>query len=166
MKVWFGQIYIESGVSFPFSHLFQRRLSQEITALVEPSTKFIKEYGEDFEVMFRISAKEALQHNEIRGPTVFKKTKDVEYTVFLPFTVIMRHIDAPKHALSYLLKGVSDVFDLLEIDKAKFIDKQQVIIDGICSDSTMLEEPSWNEMDNRSPVRLLFTAFFAANRMV
>src|SRR5438132_14279232 len=98
MKVWFGQIYIGPGVSFPFSHHFQRRLSHEVTALVEPSEKFIKKFGREFELMFRISAKQKLKRNEIRGPTVFNKTRDVEYTIFLPFAVIIRHVDAPKLA--------------------------------------------------------------------
>ena len=160
MKVWFGQIYIEPGVSFPFSHHFQRRLSQEVTALVKPSANFLKNYGEDFELMFRISAKKALHDNEIRGPTVFRKTKDVEYTLFLPFTVIMRHADAPKVALTFLLKGVCDVFDLLEIDKTKLIEKQASLIDGICSDPTMLAEPSWDPDENKLPQRRVFTTFF------
>lgn len=160
MKVWFGQIYIEAGVSFPFSHHFQLRLSQEVTALVVPSPKFLNKYGENFELMFRISAKEALEDNEIRGPTVFKRTKDVEYTVFLPFTVIMQQADAPKHALKYLLKGVCNVFDQLEIDTTNLIKKQESLIDGICSDPKMLEAPSWDEERNKSPVRILFKNFF------
>lgn len=105
-----------------------------------------------------------LEDNEIRGPTVFKKTKDVEYTVFLPFTVIVDHGDAPSCALSFLLKGVCDVFDLLEIDKAKLVDQQVSLIDGICSDPTMLELPSWNEADNTTPAGMLFKAFFGKNR--
>lgn len=164
MKVWFGQMYIEPGVRFPFSHHFQRRLSQQVTALVAPSAKFIKEYGQDFELMFNVSAKGGLENNEIRGPTVFKKTKDVEYTVFLPFTVIMRHMDAPKRALRYLLQGVCDVLDQLEIDRTKLVEKQERLIDSICADPMMLEEPSWNEAENKTAVRNVFQAFFDSNR--
>src|SRR5438128_660345 len=105
MKVHFGQIYIEPGVEFPFSHLFQRYLAKEVTALVVPSGKFIEKYGSDFELMFRISAKNGIQDNEIRGPTVFRKAKDVEYTVFLPFDIISGTHDVPHSALRFLLKG-------------------------------------------------------------
>ena len=160
MLVHFGQIYIEAGVSFPFSHHFQKRISKEVTALVEPSVTFIKKYGRDFELMFNVSAKQALLENEIRGPTVFKKTRDVEYTVFLPFEVIIRQPEVPKSALRFLLQGVCDVFDLLEIDKSKLLEKQDALIDDICSDPTMLEGPSWDEEENKSPVRILFKAFF------
>jgi len=164
MKVWFGQIYVECGVVFPFSHQFQRRLSDEVTALAKPSALFIEQYGMDFELMFRVSAKRILQDNELRGPTVFKKTKDVEYTVFLPFDVIMRHADAPRQAVMFLLNGVCDVFDKLEIDKARLLDQRESIIEGICSDPTMLADPSWNETENKTPVRTVFAAFFEKNQ--
>jgi len=160
MKVYFGQIYIKAGVTFPFSHHFQCRIADEVTALVEPSAKFIEKYGKDFKLIFNVSAKEGLEDNEVRGPTVFKKTKDVEYTVLLPFDVIMRYKDAPRHALEFLLKGVCDLFDKLEIDKTTLVGKQSAIIEGICSDPTMLAEPSWNPAENKTPVWTLFTAFF------
>ena len=104
MKIYFGQIYIQAGVSFPFSFDFQRRLSEEVTPLLQPSSKFCKKYGDDFSLMFRISAKSDLEDNEIRGPTVFRKTRDVEYSIFLPFDVIVRHTDAPRSALRFLLR--------------------------------------------------------------
>lgn len=163
MKVWFRQCYIESGANFPFSHHFQKRFSREVTALSSPSAKFIQKYGEESELTFNVSAKRGLQDNELRGPTVFRKTKDVEYTVFLPFDVIMAHVDAPRHALLFLLKGVCKVFDLLEIDKSRLIEQQESLIDGICSDSMMLAEPSGNKEANQTQVRRIFTQFFEQN---
>lgn len=160
MKVWFRQFYIEPGVDFPFSHLFQRRLSREMTELVEPSAKFLKKCGNDFDVMFSVSAKQALHDNEIRGPVVVRKYKNVEFTVFLPFDVIMRTADAPRVALIFLLKGVAQAFDRLDIDKTRFLEKQESIIAGICADPTMLEAPSWDEAENQTRVRKVFTKFF------
>jgi hypothetical protein len=164
MNVWFGQVYIEPGVSFPFSHDFQRRLSKEVTALVQPSALFIETYGADFELMFNVSAKQRLKENEIRGPSVFKKTKNVEYTVFLPFEPIIQQSDPPKAALRFLLRGVCDVFDRLEIDKLRLIEKQESLMDDICSDLSMLEKPSWDEAENQTLVRTLFTASFQSRQ--
>src|SRR3974377_1652345 len=144
MQISFTQVYIEGGVSFPFSHLFQHRLSEALSALAEPSALFLKHYGADLEFIFYISAKDGIQDNEIRGPTVFRKAKDVEYTVFLPFDVVMRHDDAPRYAVILLLKGICEVFDRLKIDKAPLLDKQESIIESICSDPTMLGAPSWD----------------------
>jgi hypothetical protein len=142
MKAYFGQIYIAPGVRFPFSHLFQAYLSKEITALVEPSHTFVKKYGSDFNLIFNVSAKRAIQDNEIKGPTVFKKTKDVEYTVSLPFDVITRDAEVPKSALKFLLNGVCSVFESLDIGTAKIMERKGALIESICSDPTMFEEAS------------------------
>jgi hypothetical protein len=139
MKVYFGQIYIEPGVAFGFTHLFQAYLSREITALVEPSVEFINKYGRDYNLMFNISAKAAIQDNEIRGPAVFKKTKDVEFSVFLPFNVIVRTPQISQSALAFLFRGVYSVFELLHIDASRIVEKQQSLITYICSDPTMFE---------------------------
>ena len=98
MKVHFRQIYIEPGVTFPFSCDLQRRLAREVSALVEPSAKFLKKYGDDFELTFNVSAKSGIDANEIRGPSVFRRAKDVEYTIFLPFDLITRDSDVPVSA--------------------------------------------------------------------
>lgn len=163
MKVHFRQTYCVPGVSFPFSYLFQHRISDEVEALVEPSTKFLKKYGADFKLIFNVSAKPGLRDNEIRGPAVYRKTKDVEFTIFLPFDVIMRHADAPRRAVRFLLKGVCDVLDRLEIDKTKLLEKQESIIEGVCSDPTMLAEPAWDEARHPTPGRAIFKAFFDKN---
>lgn len=160
MKVHFTQVYIEPGIDFPFSCQFQRRISEEITVLVESPINFVNRYGNAFDLLFYVSAKKTLRDNEIRGPGVSKKNKHVEYTIFLPYDVIICHYDAPKVALRYLLKGVCDVFDLLEIEKAKLLEKQESLINGICSDPTMLAEPSWDEAQNKTEVRAVFKAYF------
>lgn len=163
MRVHFSQGYIEPA-AFPFSHLFQHRLSREVTALVEPSAEFQKRHGADFDLVFNVSAKQKIRDNEIRGPAVYKKDKNVEFTVFLPFDVIMRQSHAPRVALEFLLKGVGDALDKLEIDKSRLLETQGLVIAGICADPTMLEEPSWNEAENKTRVRRVFTAFFQKHR--
>ena len=98
MQVFFGQIYIKPGISFGFSHRFQTYLGQKVSALVSPSREFTERYGSDWELMFRISAKEGITENELRGPTVFRKDKDVEFTIFLPFDTIHRDQDVLQSA--------------------------------------------------------------------
>src|SRR6266849_1867699 len=131
MKVNFGQVYIRPGVSFPFSWRFQVYLARKVTALVKPSAKFIGRYGSDFELMFNVSAKKRIRDNEIRGPGVYKKTKDVEYSIFLPYDVIARSRDVPKSALKFLFKGVYSVLESLEIDTARIEKKQESLIEHI-----------------------------------
>ncbi len=141
MKVGFTQVYIEAGVNFPFNYLFQRYLSEELTALVRTSSKFLKKYGPDFDLRFYISAKKSLADNEIRGPGVYKKGKYVEYTVFLPYSVITLKDDINRSALQFLFKGVYAVFEKLEIDSSKVLEREDALIDHICSDPSMTEQP-------------------------
>lgn len=137
MKVHFGQIYIEPGVVFPFSFLFQRRLSEEVSALVSPSAKFSQQYGADWELMFRISAKRSIPDSEICGPSVFKKGKDVEFTVFLPFDVIQAAVSSSQSAIEFLLEAVCSVLTSLGFDATRLQERQSSLAESLSADPTM-----------------------------
>jgi hypothetical protein len=115
-------------------------MSDEITAVVAPSAQFLEKYGSDFKLIFNVSAKNTIDDNEIRGPTVFKKTKDVEYTVFLPFDTISHSSEVYQCALTFLLKGVCSVLESLGIDTARIVGQQELMIRDICLDPTMFKE--------------------------
>jgi len=139
MRIYFGQIYIEAGVSFPFSHIFQHRLSEEVTALATPSPLFVKKYGDDWDLMFRISAKAALRDTEIRGPSVFKKDKDVEYSIFLPFTIIRAAEDVARTAIEFLFDAFLSVLTKLGFSTERLVAHRPALIDSICSDPKMFD---------------------------
>jgi hypothetical protein len=139
MKIHFGQIYIEPGVTFPFSILFQRRLSDEVTALIAPSALFTQRYGDDWELMFRVSAKRIISDNEIRGPSVFRKSKDVEFTIFLTFDAIQREASVARSAVTFLLRGVCSVLDSLGFETSAIQNSQASLAESLSSDPTMLE---------------------------
>ncbi len=84
MNIYVSQIYTEPGTSFPFSHLFQKWLSGELSRLAAPLEQWSKKYDEEFSLMLRLNAKKKISSVELRGPTVFKKSKDVEMTIFIP----------------------------------------------------------------------------------
>jgi len=137
MKTYFGQIYIQAGRSFPFSYVFQNYMGEKTTELIEPSSKFIKLHGEDYNLIFRISTKWQLAVNEIVGPTVYKKDKNVEYSVFLPYTPIMQTTEPNRNALEHLFEGVYEVLGGYEIDISKLKAKQGGIIDEVMSSPEM-----------------------------
>ena len=160
MNVSFSQIYMVPGVDFPLSHSFQHRISKDVSRSIKSSATFLKRYGAEFELVFNVSAKPRIRTSKICGPSVSKKTKRVDYTIFLPFDAILRHADAPRVAVKSLLEAVCDVLVRLEIDTARLVARQNAIIEGICSDPKMLEEPNWDEEDNETRVRKAFEAFF------
>ena len=140
MKVHFGQIYIEPGIAFPFSHHFQRRLAADITSLITPSAAFIATYGADWELMIRISAKTGIDENEIRGPSVYMADKGVEFSVFVPYDVVVRSDDIRQSSLQFILNGCREVFRQLEIDSVKVSEAAATLIKDICSDHRMFAE--------------------------
>ncbi|MDR2546827.1 MAG: hypothetical protein LBC96_04855 [Lachnospiraceae bacterium] len=137
MRIHFGQIYIQVGRIFPFSHAFQIFLGEKITELVEPSPRYNELHGENFKLIFRISAKWQLAVNEVVGPKVYKKDKDVEYSIFLPYTPIMQEPEPNRSALENLFEGVYEVLGGYEIDISAIKAEQEGIIDKILSSPEM-----------------------------
>lgn len=140
MNVYVTQIYIEPGVNFPFTCAFQRRMCNDLTKLVTPSEKFLKKYSEDFDIGFNVSAKAEIAEAEIKGPTVFKKAKDVEFTIFLPYhTGQYGTRESYRQPLLHFLESVVIVFERLGIDGSKVTEKSAEIVERILSDDTMFK---------------------------
>lgn len=123
------------------SHDFKVALSEAMSRLVKPSPWFIKKYGRDFDVHFYFSTKSESSENEIRGPGVYRKGKDVEYSINLPFDVIRRSADIPQSALTFLFHGACTALERLQIDTARLVAQQDAIIRGICTDPALDASP-------------------------
>jgi len=141
MKVSVGQIYVQAGVNFPFSHMMQRWLGEELTLLIDSYSEFAEKFGPDFNMMIRISADSKISDNVIKGPTIFKKNRSVEYTVFLPYSVIIVAPDGCILTVKYILSGIRSIFMLVGIDTIQLDKKTHYIIKHICSNSSMLKKP-------------------------
>lgn len=138
MKIHVSQFYLEAGAAYSLSYRFQIFVSEELTHRVEPSEKFVSEYGEDFELIFRVSAKSTLTAPEVKGPTVFKKDKDVEYSVFLPFDKA-KPLDEGRYreVLALLLQAIVGVLDSLGMKINGLDQDANDIIDQIVKDPVM-----------------------------
>lgn len=141
MKVSIGQIYNKPGVSFPFSHLMQRWLAKELSAITNPSAAFVKKYGADFRLTIRVSADTQIADCQVKGPAVFKKDKGIEYSVYLPFDTIVADPRGCRAAVEFLVAGIRSIFEKIGADPTELDKKRGFIVDHICSDPTMLSEP-------------------------
>ncbi|MFN6301346.1 MAG: hypothetical protein ACK42H_04065 [Planctomycetota bacterium] len=87
-----------------------------------------------------MSAKEGLAKPEIKGPTVFKRDKDVEYTVFLPFD---RSVDMDANTLSraldLLLSSMIVILEELDMTTTDLSAELSAIIDRILGDAKMID---------------------------
>ena len=138
MRTHIAQFYLEAGAAYAFSYRFQRFLSQELAQRVRPSEMFIREYGEDCDLMFRVSAKSSLTAPEVKGPTVFRADKDVEYSIFLPFDK-ERALDEQRYreVLTLLLQEIAGVLKTLGMEVKELAQDASDIIDRIVKNPMM-----------------------------
>jgi hypothetical protein len=141
MKVSVSQIYIKAGVSFPFSHHMQRLLGEEFSGVSQDDGEFVRKHGGDFDLVINLSADVGIGQVRVKGPTVFKKTRDVEYTLFLPFDVIVGSSDGCRSAVEFLVEGVRTIFRQAGIDTARLHERQASIVEQVCSNPIMLSRP-------------------------
>ena len=142
MNIFVGQIYVEPGASFPFSIFFQQYLSRVLTSSVSASQCFQEKYGKDWSLTFRMSAKQRLGENQIVGPTVYRKGKSVEYSIFLPHSVITSQVDPHKSAMVYLFSGIKSVLESLEINALILQEQEANIIGAVIGNPLMITEPA------------------------
>jgi len=140
MKLSVGQIYIEPGVTYPFSGKFQVFLGKEMTQLVEPSERFSKKYSDDFNVKFRLSAKAGLAAAEIRGPSTYRKTKDIEFSIFLPHTgeaISINDQEKCRQPLVIFFECVATILESLFLDPTRIRQQAAELTEKIISDPLM-----------------------------
>jgi hypothetical protein len=141
MNIYATQIYIEAGINYPFSHIWQRFMFRQLTLRVQPSKKFCQTYGDDFDLTFNISSKSAIERPEVFGPTVFKKDKDVEYTIFLTYdrTTTLDNLRSFDAVLQQLFAEIVNVLEKLEIDTDLLVKDAPQLIDEIIGEKSMFE---------------------------
>jgi hypothetical protein len=122
MKIFVGQIYIKAGVTFPFSLRFQKWLGDALSERVEMSPEFSSGFGAGYGLGLRISAKDDIEQPEIKGPTVFKRDKTIEFTIFLPHRPSDFHdLDVASLLLDQVLQSVVSILNQIGLDAANVL---------------------------------------------
>lgn len=142
MRVVVRQIYTRVGISFPFSHLLQVYLTSVLSTLAAASaSKFEAKFGAGFELVINVTAVAGTIHTSIKGPTVYKRDHDVEFTLELPFDVVATASDRCAKAVVLLLEGVEAVFSRVALDVGPLQRERAEIAGKVCSDSSMTKGP-------------------------
>jgi hypothetical protein len=116
VRIHYTQIYVQPGILFPFTHIWQKRMSEWATNATTPSEAFKQTYGEDWNLGFNVSAKQSIDHTEIRGPQRFKKDREVEFTMFLPYDVVQLQDEPLRAAVRLTVEATVEVLQRLQID--------------------------------------------------
>jgi hypothetical protein len=140
VRIYFGQIYVKPGIEFPFTHVMQVYLGERITALVSDSDPFIQRFGADWTLTVRISADDDLAHTKILGPTLFRKDHEVEFSLFLPYRVIVAEADVVRAALRAILTGTLDVLSRVGLDPGRVVAARELIVEEIVARPEMLRD--------------------------
>lgn len=139
MKFSLSQVYVEPGVNLPFSHRFSSwmdfKLEQNFTpdqahlplpkelstatvdmrSRVDSPTRKTKYFfrGSTAEsirlISINLSCQKAINGPLVLGPKVYKKTKEHEYTIFLPFEKVVGSEDPTYTSLSLLLESIAHI---------------------------------------------------------
>lgn len=141
MRVFVCQVYVEVGAVFPFTLAMQQWLGQELTAIARPRSRWLERYGADFDLNIRVSARRSLTSNDIRGPSVSRKGKDVAYSIFLPYTIISQADDGCAEATGWLLDGIGEVFRRADVEAVALKGERARLVDYVCTADGMLERP-------------------------
>ena len=150
MQISFGQIYATPGVTFPWTIYFQKRLGETVSGLVRQGPDFLARYGEDWRLMIRISAKRAIESIELRGPSVFRKDRSVEYSIFLPYDQIPNGTDFAVPALHSLFAGVREVFTKVGIEHNDLVAAEDRLIAEFSEDPRAVEPNKIAQQDASS----------------
>lgn len=145
MIVRFTQVYIEVGVSLPFSVKLQEYLGNIVSSIAQPSEVFLSKFDSSFNIRIYISAKRGIVSNEVCGPACAKRNKEIEYTIFLPFDQISKSEHFVKLSAGFIFDGICEVFDDLCIESRFLASKRAEAIDFICSSTEMIKQKEWDE---------------------
>ena len=138
MKVYVSQIYPHVDARYPFSHIFQRYVSDKLTEYLERSEQLAKEGIEI--VTFQMSAKRGIDSAEVYGPGIYKEDKEIEYTIFIPFRGNTDSPGALAEALKHLFSEIIRISKKLGIGTGTLEKQYPKMIQEILSDKTMFRE--------------------------
>ena len=139
MHIAVSQVYVSPDASFSFSWRFQVCIAKRLTQLIKCSDLFATRYSRRYTLGFYFSAKRGLRDNEIHGPSVSKRYKCVEYTIFVPFDLAQESQCPNETALAYFIDGVVSVLDSLEIVTDELRSIRGSLVKELCGDKEMFD---------------------------
>lgn len=139
MNIYVSQFYIEAGANYPFSHRFNHFISKAIADRIASPESFVQKYGEDFDLIFRMSARSDIQDTLIKGPAVFQRDKDVEYSIFLPYNGDNQDPRTFKEVVARLLSAIINVLTDLGFDASAVLRDSSELADQIVENPAMID---------------------------
>jgi len=141
MKVDFGQIYAEVGVSFGFTNTVLIELCERIDGLGRVFEHYKKLFKtDDFFVVFIISA--TMKHDtlSVKGPTTLSKHKTVEFALHIPYKKTDSFSEQMSYALNFVGEGIDFVFRKYKTDPTGICEIINEVKELICANPEKYEK--------------------------
>lgn len=149
MKVAISQFYVQQGAEFPFSYKFQRFLSQMLSSKINTAPTPDPATERYSTLIVRLSAKHGLLSNEILGPALYEKDKEIEFSLFLPYNAISKNPHPAREAIRCIVEGINLIYSKLGLDHARASIDVDVLMNSICSDRNMFRSDINLDHDGR-----------------
>jgi hypothetical protein len=105
-----SSIYPEAGVTFPISYRFMQLLKEELAQLAQQHfSVFQTAYGQDYTLGIILSASSADVKLEIRGPSISKRYKVVDYVLRIPFGIVEEAETLYSRYVFFVCQGIATV---------------------------------------------------------
>jgi len=110
MEVRVSEIYPEAGINFPISYKFQRILRTELN-LLSPKFEipFQAKHGKEYALGIILSAKSNLSTLLIKGPSISRKYKVVDYVLYIPFELMSDERSFIANYVRIVCEGIDDI---------------------------------------------------------
>jgi len=110
MYIELSEIYAEVGINFPLSYRFGKLLMKKLQLIAPEVTARLKQmYGAGYGFWIILSSRKNVTSFEIKGPSVSKRHKEVEYTVFITHDIAGRDSFLQDY-LALLIPALQTVF--------------------------------------------------------
>ena len=132
MKFRFGAIFSQVGISFNISHKVVKLIWNELEERVLLSDFFVKKH-KDYTLVFMYSAREQNDF-AITEAIISKRYKVVEHVIRMPYREIQSDPKKYDVFLTYLEKGIREIFEKYEIEQNElysiFLNTRDKVIDN------------------------------------
>ncbi|HEY5750637.1 MAG TPA: hypothetical protein VIU12_31460 [Chryseolinea sp.] len=118
MSFGYGTIYMEEGVVFPISYKIGDLIIDEMQARLPKESQQVVVKGEPFSLGVVISTKKSKTELSIQGPSISKKYKMVDYTLWIPYEKVIKSKNIPNAYLDCVCEGIILVFKEYQYDSS------------------------------------------------
>jgi len=102
-----ASIFSEVGVDFPISYKVNQLLLDRLVKKLQKENQEVNVKGEFFSLGVIVSTRKNVTDLSFQGPSISKKYKMVDYTIWMPFAKVIESDNILFAYLDYLCQGIS-----------------------------------------------------------